>query len=271
MNHADITANTADRTLTLTGGAEEIVTAFRMCKISKVHELKGKFHLAPTDTMKGLNIRKVDPKDADAVFKIFKPFTSIHQASLALPFVDEARKSLVSTDGKAMLFCDTPEGLTIEKAKGGGFCTDATYCPNWTIVLNGCNRENTPCALKDFKCLGEVEKGGDLHNIISISAACAKAYRHIDGNGLFHNLYLWIGENQYDPATIGELVDALFRLGCDKVGFYYPKYGYSYKPLHLVGFGNGLNARGLLMPMRFPSTEQGGIELPLTAKAAKAA
>ena len=271
MNFLDIVANRAKSTLTITDDSAKIVNAFRMCKRIKAHELKGKFILNPIDRTAGLNIRKAKFDEARAVYQVFKPFTSIVKSSLAVPFFDDARKSLVSTDGKSMLFCDIPEGLTIEKAKGGGFCTDATNYANWTIVLNGCNRENTSDALADFDKIGEVEKGSDLHNLLALSSACSRAYRHTDGQGLWHNLYVWVGDNQYDPVMLSDLVSSLYRLGCDKVGFYYPKLGYSYKPLHLVGFGDGLNARGLLMPMRFPSTECGGIAFPIEATAAKAA
>lgn len=269
MNYADIIANTADRTLTLTGGAEEIVKAFRMCKLSKAHELKGKFRLAPTDKAAGLNIRKSKLDDANEVYRVFEPFADALKESLALPFFDDARKTVVSTNGWAMLFCEAPEGLTLEQAKRDNFCTDANVYPNWTNVLMGCNRENTPYALADFKRLGEVEKGGSLHNILTIAAYSSRAFRHDDSKGFWHNLYLWVGENQYDPVQLLELVRSLFRLGCGKVGFYYPEFGYSYKALHLVGFGDGLNARGLLMPMRFPTTDVGGIEFPLETNAAK--
>ena len=271
MNFLDIVANHAKDTLTITDESLKIVNAFRMCKRIKAHEIKGKFRLAPIDKMPGLNIHKARLDDADEMYKVFKSFTHDQRFSLTLPLFDKNRGAVVSTDGRGMLFCDIPEGFTLEKADGGHFYTDANDYPNWTNVLCGCIRENTPYALAGFEELGEVVKGDASHNILAISSACSRAYRHNDGKRLWHTLYLWIGDNQYDPVLVLNLVNALFRLGCNKVGFYYPESGYSYKPLHIVGFGNGLNARGLLMPIQFASTKQGAIELPLKKRAANAA
>ena len=271
MNFLDIVANNAKNTLTITDESLKIVNAFRMCKRMRAHEIKGKFRLSPTDRAEGVNIRKSKLDDAHSVYRIFEPFTEARRVPLTLPFFDEARKTVVSTNGWAMLFCDTPEWFTLEKAKSGNFCTDANMYPNWTNVLNGFNRENSPHALSDFDLIGEVEKGSNPHNILQIAALSSRAYRHNDRKGLWHNLFLWVGENQYDPVQMSGLVNALFRLGCDKVGFYFPKFGYSYKALHLVGSGDGLNTRGLLAPVRFPSAENGAFTMPFENKAAKAA
>ena len=272
MDSKTMIENTEYGMVSLSGTAKEIVAAFRGCKVARAG-LKGKFSLSPTDRMGGLNIRKASFTDGKAMHRVFAPFTGTATPKFVRPCYDDLNKAVVATNGWAMLFCDIPEGFTRDDAaKGNLFCTDPVCdYPNWLNVLNGCSRENTPYALSDFAGVGEVGKGSGLHNLLALASACSRAYRHTDRNGCWHNVYLWIGGNQYDPVAIADLVDALYRLGSDRVGFYYPEFGYSYKPLHLVGFGDGINARGLLMPMRFPSAECGGIEIPFSEKAANAA
>ena len=268
MDYIKIAENTAMGVVEVKGSATEIVSAFRSLKKAKA-ELHGKVVLSPTDRMEGLNIRKTDLGSGEAMKRLFRPFTSEVKDPLTLPFYDESRKAVVATDGKTMLFCDIPKELTADEAKKDKrFATDNCFYPDWTVPIEAVERKNTPAALEDFDFVGEFEKGSNLHNVIAIASACSRAYRHEDKKGLWHNLYIWIGENQYDPVSICEMVNALFRLGCGKVGFYYPKFGYGYSAMHVVGFGDGLNARGLVMPMRFPSKEHGAVEFPINKKAA---
>lgn len=267
----DILDSRMDEIRHIGGTTAEIVAAFRGCKVAKA-EIRGKFRLHPTDMAPGLNIRKAKLGSGEAMERLFRPFTSKVKEPLTLPFYDESRKAVVATDGKTMLFCDIPKELTAEEAKKENrFTTDNYWYPNWTTPIGAVERKNTPAALADFDFVGEFEKGSAIHNVIIVASACSRAYRHDDKKGLWHNLYVWIGENQYDPVSVCEMVNALFRLGCGKVGFYYPKFGYGCSAMHIVGFGDGLNARGLVMPMRFPSTMAGGVELPLVEKAVLAA
>ena len=120
--------------------------------------------------------------------------------------------------------------------------------------------------ISDYTLLGldkvaEVEKGDRMFNILVTASAAARAYRHLGDDGRWHNLYMWIGGQMYDPDQVAAVATALFRLGCDRVGFYEDGRTQSYAryPLHIVGYGNNINSRGLVMPMRFPSTETGAV------------
>lgn len=271
MDYIKIADNVTNGVMDVCGSAAEIVAAFRSLKKAGA-TLKGKFLFKPTDRAAGLNIRKTNLGSGEAMKRLFRPFTSEVKEPLTFPLYDESRKAVVATDGKTMLFCDIPKELTADEAKKENrFTTDYCWYPNWTTPIGAVERKNTPAALADFDFVGEFEKGSAVHNVIAVASACSRAYRHDDKKGLWHNLYVWIGENQYDPVSVCEMVNALFRLGCGKVGFYYPKFGYGYSAMHIVGFGDGLNARGLVMPMRFPSTAHGAVELRFGKEAAMAA
>ena len=273
MDYIKIAENTAKGVVEVKGSAAEIVAAFRSLKKAKA-ELHGKVVLSPTDRMEGLNIRKTNLRDSAAMKRLFQPFTSWVKEPLTFPLYDESRNALVATDGEVMLFCDIPDGFTSDEAKkDNNFTTDFHRYPNWTIPLGSLERKNTPYDLASLTKMAEFEKCDDMHNAIAIAAASAKAYHHVDSKGFAHNLYAWIGEKQYNPMHLYAVVEGLFRLGCEGIGLFDAgtRWSFDRHPLHVVGFGDGLNARGLVMPMRFPSTAHGAVEFPINKKAAKVA
>ena len=255
-----IAENGANDTLAIVAPVAELTDAFRRCKRADL-ELHGKFDILPTDKAEGLNIRKANLADSAAVERVFRPFVHPARKPLDRVFVDEKRNAVVATDGITMLMCDIPEGLKPDEH----FVTEG-YC-SWTMPLNGLERENTPYALCSLDKVVEFEKCGHLHNILAATAACSKSYRHDDKDGYWKNLYMWIGNKQYDPAAVYKVVYALFRLGSSGVAVYRTDYGM----LHIVGVGDGINARGLVMPMRFPTTEAGSAVFPIKGIAVKAA
>lgn len=260
MNHKTIAEIKAEDTLTIAGDAAEMAEMFRRCKRDRL-EIKGRFNLEPTGNAPGLNIRKANLKDADAVERTFRPLTSPVREPLDKVFFDGERNAIVATDGVMMLFCNVPEGFKPNER----FVTEG-YC-NWTLPLGNVQRETTPYALADLDKVAEFEKGGAVHNALAIAAACSKAYRHNDEKGFWNNLYLWVGDALFNPEALNTVVTALFRLGSDRIGLYASKGGL----MHVVGFGNGLDARGLVCPMRFPSNEHGAVVLPIGKESAKTA
>ena len=257
MDYKKIVDNNEGGFLAICGKVDETAAAFRSCKKGGF-VLRGKFDLLPTDAVGGLNIRRSNLTDGAAVERVFRPFTSPVRKPLNRVFFDKGRDAVVATDGVKMLFCRIPEGLQADEH----FITEG-YC-NWTLPISGCQRDTTPYELSYLNKVVEFDKCGRRHNILATAAACARAYRHEDDKGFWHNLYMWVGQKMYDPDVVNTVVSALFRLGCDKVGFYEVALGsHDRHPLHIVGFGNGLDARGLAMPVRFPSTYTGAVEFPV--------
>lgn len=248
-------------TFELKGAAKEIVGYFRNCKRDE-QPLMEQYGLEPTDKLAGLNIRKSNLTDCGAVERVFRPLTFPARKPLDKVCFDEKRNAIVATDGVMMLFCNIPEGFKPD----GRFVTEG-YC-NWTLPMGRYQRETTPYALSDLDKVVEFGKCDDLHNILAITAASAKAYRHDDKEGYWKNLYIWVGDTMFNPDPIYTVVEALFRLGSDRIGLYKADSGL----MHIVGFGNGLDARGLVCPMRYSGLDGGGaVVFPIGKGAVKAA
>lgn len=262
----------ADDTIRLDGTVADLKSAFRFVRNTR-QELKGRWHIGLADRPKGLNVRRVDVGDAAAMRRVFDAFALPQKESISRPMLDTERGAVVATNGWQMLVCDLPSGLDVEAAGKAGFQTDQASLAPWWRVAN--DRDNTPYALSGYVEMAEVRRGDALHSSLAALAECGRSYRHTDG-GMARVICSWLGCKQYNPIFIYDCIAALFRLGCDSVKLMEIAYAdgspdRGSAPLHMVGFGDDLRARALLMPIRFPSTECGGFVMPENGTSRKAA
>jgi hypothetical protein len=193
---------------------------------------------------------------------------------LTTPYVDTARNALVSTDGVGMILCDIPRGASKEEAVGAGFKWNVKEELRWWGVIP--DREVSDYNLANLKRVAVVEKGGELHSLITGIAACAKAYEFTDKDGYWHPLYVGIGRKLYNARALAKMVTGVFKLGNDSIGLY-EQTGYTgwdscdHTPIHVVGLDGANNSRGLLMAVRHYGTTDGVFRFPVEKEASKAA
>ena len=203
---------------------------------------------------RGTNIRRIDTQSGGAMFSVFSPFScpeGFRGERFKRPIYDEGNNGVVSADGWKMLVCRPPEGFTKDKAKEGGFNTGEVDFYPWSRVVG--DMEHTPYVLSNYTKVGEVSKADKAHGLLECLGIIANAYTY-DTVEEFRTIYVDIGGDKYNTVGVCELVDSLFKLGCDKVGFYRSWYG-GYSPLHLFGFGTDFDAKGLIMPIRYYGEE----------------
>lgn len=242
--------------VTITGAAADILAAFRKLK----RERKGISGEIEVGTQfKGVKIRPADKTDGKAMARVFKDFTTKYNEKLTRPLFDEAGNALVATDGRMMLISRIPSGFTREEALANGFTGEARF--RWDMVAG--DRDQSDYTLSCYRDHGEIKRGSAEHGLLRFMGDAAKAYEHeSDDDATTHFLKVKIWDNYYNAAFLADLIDGLFRLGAESVKVCEP---HGAGPINLFGIGSGVDAKGLLMPIR---TFDGFASFAFPAKAA---
>ena len=245
---------------------EEMLSLFRSMRKGDV-EFSGRIELSPSD-YKGEAMPIVNVDNAADMFSVFHEFVDEVRENLAKPLFDRHNNAVVATDGWKMLLCRIPKGMKKTSAKKAGFFTENIIPYNWVRVVDF--EEPTDYTLSNYYMMATVRKGDGLHGMLQAMARYGKVYDSEDADR--KPLFLAIGEKQYCPIGLAKLVDALFRLGCEKVCLCekapYVGRGISYgTPLYVFGIGGKYNAMGVQMPIRHFECD-GVFVLPLEKQAA---
>ena len=239
---ADALANSRmGETVTITGDADDIRAAFRKLKRER-KVIHGDIEIA--STCRGVKIRPAEKTDGKGMARVFREFATKYNEKLAKPLFDEAGDALVASDGRMMLISRIPSGLAREDAVENGFTDEAKFRWDWVAG----DREQSDYILSCFRNCGEIEKGSAEHGLLRLMGDAAKAYEHEDEEDIAERfLKVRIGNQFYNAAFLADLVDGLFRLGAEKVRVCEP---YGLGPINLFGLGSGIDAKGLLIPIR---------------------
>lgn len=250
----------------ITGNRGDFLTALRFFKKERI-KIGGLVEVNQSD-YKGTNIRKVDLSDPGAVFSVFNPFTREDKDNCRKPVVDGERNGLVATDGWKMLVCRIPARFPIAGAVPSGFAAQPPY--RWWEVAE--DIEPTEYALTSYCRMATIRKGDERHGLVQAFADAVRAYSHNDGDGCWNTLRLKIGGKFYDAVAVDMIVDALFKLGCTTVALcektsWAAGHISEYTPLHVFGFGGEMDAKGVLMPLRWADDSMGAFVMPLDGAA----
>jgi len=256
----DAILNGGDKdTVSLSGDVKSLVTAMRFFKGGKM-KIKGLVELDKSQ-YKGTNIRKLNLSDPNAVVRLFNKFTG---PKSRFPIVDKERNGLAVTDGWKMLLCRIPADFPIDDAVECGFSTDISF--RWRDIAE--DIEPTEYALTSYRRMATIEKGGEMHGLLQAMSAAVTAYAHEDEEGYYNSLRLKVCRKFYDVRGVAELTDALFKMGCDRVAFcektaWSCDYVCENTPLHIFGFGAAVNAKGVIMPLRYADDSMGAFVMPV--------
>ena len=259
----DALLNGGDKdTVKLTGDVKSLVTAMRFFKGGKM-KIKGLVELDKSQ-YKGTNIRKLNLSDPNAVVRLFNKFTG---PKSRFPIVDKERNGLAVTDGWKMLLCRIPADFPIDDAVECGFSTDISF--RWSDIAE--DIEPTEYALTSYRRMATIEKGGEMHGLLQAMRDAVTAYAHDDADGCLNTLRLKLGKKFYSVRGVAELTDALFKMGCDRVAFcektaWSCDYVCENTPLHIFGFGAAVNAKGVIMPLRYADDAMGAFVMPVEKK-----
>lgn len=253
-------------TVDIEADAADILAAFRRLKEAKI-PLRTMVRI-PTTGYKGRNIHKANITDGKAMAKVFAPFVSSYNEKLLKPGFDYGGNGISASDGRMMLVCRIPHGLSDEDALANGF-VQPTY--RWQMVAGDMCHD--PYTLSNYQLMVDVEKGSAIHGLIRAYADFARAYHHLDEDKCDRHLMMVIGGKYYNPIFVADLLDGLFRLGnslvriCEKNDFYG---GIGGGPLNLFGMDAPMDSKGLVMPFR-TWDDCCGLILPLDCSATAAA
>lgn len=245
----------------LSGDARNLAVAMRFFKGGKI-AIRGLVELDPSQ-YKGTNIRKVNLTDASAVFKVFDTFTTEAIEKCRRPIFDFEHDGLVASDGWKMLASRIPPRFPIADAVPSGFTNEIAF--RWREIAE--ELEASDYNLSCYRRMATVQKGGELHGLLQAIRDAVIAYDHADGDGYLNTLRLKIGGKFYCAISVANLVDALFKLGCDTVALC-EKTAWSgchvmqYTPLHIYGMGGEVDAKGVVMPMKYADDSMGAFVMP---------
>ena len=232
-------------TVKITGPAADILAAFRKLKRER-KGISGEIEIGTP--FKGVKIRPADKTDGKAMARVFKDFTTKYNEKLTRPLFDEAGDALVASDGRMMLISRIPAGLSREEALANGFTGEARF--RWDMVAG--DRDQSDYTLSCYREHGEIKRGSAEHGLL----------RFMGDDTPSHFLKVKIGNHYYNAAFFADLIDGLFRLGAESVKVCEP---HGVGPINLFGIGSGVDAKGLLMPIR---TFDGFASFAFPAKAA---
>lgn len=255
----------------ISGSAEDLAAAFRMMKKEK-YDIDCRISISH-EGMKGRNVRKCDVTDGKAMFRVFSRFVSKYSDKILKPLYDEHGNAVIGTDGRMMLVSRIPEGFGRSDAVESGF--EDQNIVRWDWCCGDLTHDDY--TLSNYVHMAEIKKGGELHWLVQTVGALTKAYNHED-DGDYRSLYFHIGEKCYNASFVTELIDGLFRLGCDtvKVCEQMDMGGgvAMTKPLHIFGIGTKFDAKGVVMPIRIgygSMADMSGISFPIANSKAVAA
>ena len=246
-------------TVKLSGDIDNLKTAMRFFKGGKM-SIRGLVELDQSN-YKGTNIRKVNLDDAKSVFKVFDEFTSTVSDKCRRPIIDAEHNGLASSDGWKMLVCRIPQQFPIADAVPSGFSNDIAF--RWREIAG--DMECSDYVLSFYRRMATIGKGGELHGLIQSIRDAVKAYEHSADDGCWNTLRLKIGTKFYDAVSVANLVDALFKLGCSTVAFCEKTVWdevSKFTPLHIFGYGGEVDAKGVIMPLRYADDSIGAFVMP---------
>lgn len=245
---------------------EEMTSLFRSMRKGGV-EFSGRLELSPSDYT-GEAMPCVNMDNAAEMFSVFREFVREDRENLAKPIFDTHGDALVATDGWRMLLCRIPKGMKRTAAKKAGFFTGKNLPYDWTRVVDF--EEPTDYTLSNYNLLATIRKGDGMHGMLQATAKYGMVYDSDDPDR--KPMFLAIGEKQYCPIGLAKVVDALFRLGCEKVclcekAFYVGRGIPTGTPLYFFGIGGQYNAMAVQMPVRHYEAN-GVFVLPVEEQAA---
>lgn len=253
-------------TVKLSGDMKNLITAMRFFKGGKMG-IRGLVELDQS-YYKGTNIRKASLSDAKSVFNVFNAFTTDNKEACRRPVIDAEHNGLAATDGWEMLVCRIPRQFPICDAVPSGFSNDISF--RWREIAE--DIEPTDLALQSYRRMATITKGGEKHGLLQAMRDAVRAYYHDDVDGYLNTLRLKVARKFYNVRGVADLVDALFKLGCTKVALcektaWACDYVCEYTPLHLFGFGAEVEAKGVIMPLRYADDSMGAFVMPLDGTA----
>ena len=241
----------------------DLLAAMRDFKSQKIPLMGGIELIA---RYKGTNIRKIDVADAKAVANVFNVFTSEYKGTdkCRKPIIDAEHDGLVSSDGWKMLVCRIPQKFPIGDALPNGFTNEIAF--SWSEIAG--EIEPSDYNLSAYRRMATVQKGSALHGFLQAGRAAVSAYAFEDDEGFYHTFYLKVGKKFYDATGVANLVDALYKLGCTSVDLcektaWSGSHVMEHTPLHIYGFGADMDAKGVIMPLRYADDSMGAFVMPL--------
>ena len=250
-------------TVKLSCDIDNLKTAMRFFKGGKMR-IRGLVELDQSQ-YKGTNIRKVNLADAKSVFNLFNLFTSYNAVKCWSPIIDAEHNGLVSSDGWKMLVCRIPRQFPIADAVPSGFSNDIAF--RWRDIAE--DMEPSDYVLQLYRRMATFGKGSATHGLLQAIRGAVNSYEHTDWDGNLNTICLKIGTKYYDSVGVADLVDALFKLGCQKVAFC-EKTGLDgtrvckSTPLHIFGIGSEIDAaKGVIMPLCNADDSIGAFVMPL--------
>ena len=213
---------------------------------------------------KGTNIRKVNLADAKAVFNVFNVFTTEAIERCRRPIFDFEHDGLAASDGWKMLASRIPRGFPIADAVPSGFSNEPAF--RWREIAE--DMEGSDYTLSCYRRMATIRKGSEKHGLLQAVREAVKAYEHEDADGCLNTLRLKIGNKFYDALAIADIVDALFKLGCTLVALcekssFNGTHVIGNTPLHIYGLGSEVDAKGVVMPLRYSDDSMGAFVMPL--------
>lgn len=249
----------------------DLLAAMRDFKSQKI-PLKGGVELIAR--YKGTNIRKINLADAKAVANVFNVFTREYKDTdkCRKPIIDAEHNGLVSSDGWKMLVCRIPQKFQIGDALPNGFTNEIAF--RWREIAE--EIEPSDYNLSAYRRMATVQKGSALHGFLQAVRAAVSAYAFEDDEGFYHTFHLKVGKKFYDATGVANLVDALYKLGCTSVALcektaWSGSHVMEYTPLHIYGFGADMDAKGVIMPLRYADDSTGAFVMPYDKESGRSA
>ena len=248
--------------MSIYGDMRELTDALRTFKADKM-PIRGLVRLNLSNC-KGTNIRKINLADAKAVANVFSTFTTETTDKCRKPIIDAEHDGLVSSDGWKMLVCRIPQKFPIGDALPNGFTNEIAF--RWREIAE--EIEPSDYNLSAYRRMATVQKGSALHGFLQAVRAAVSAYAFEDDEGYYHTFYLKVGKKFYDATGVANLVDALYKLGCTSVALcektaWSGSHVMEYTPLHIYGLGADMDAKGVIMPLRYADDSMGAFVMPL--------
>lgn len=249
-------------TVQLSGDVNNLTTAMRFFKGGKM-SIRGLVELDQSN-YKGTNIRKVNLDDAKSVFNVFNVFTTEAIEKCRRPIFDFEHDGLVASDGWKMLASRIPLRFPIADAVPSGFSNEIAF--RWREIAE--DMECSDYVLSLYRRMATIRKGSERHGLLQAVRKAVKAYEYEDADGCLNTLCLKIGNKFYDALAIADIVDALFKLGCTLVALcektsFNGTHVIGNTPLHIYGLGSEVDAKGVVMPLRYADASMGAFVVPL--------
>ena len=198
------------------------------------------------------------------MFDVFNVFTTETTDKCRRPIIDAEHNGLAASDGWKMLASRIPQQFQIADAVPSGFSNDIAF--RWREIAE--DMEPSDYVLSAYRRMATFGKGSEMHGLLQAVRDAVKAYEHTADDGYWNTLRLKIGTKFYDAVSVANLVDALFKLGCSSVALcektaFDGIHVCTSTPLHIFGLGGEVDAKGVIMPLRYADDSLGAFVMPL--------